>query len=717
MKKTIWIILCIVAIGAGIAYFLIQNKEKTTHIKGYNVLLITLDTTRADALGIYGSKQAHTPNLDRLGREGVVFEQGYSPVPLTLPAHASILTGLYPTAHGVRDNGVYSLGATHNLLSQILKKEGYQTYAAISSFVLLEKFGLAQGFDIYDDQMESQTYILTQESEIPADRVYEKFRGWWSRQQKNPQPFFAWIHFYDPHAPYIYHQDLGKSFSSDGRGRYASEVAFTDQYVGRIIDDLKKAGRLERTLVVVVGDHGEGFGEHNESGHGIFCYEESLKVPFILTNPAALPKGLKISQRVSLVDLYPTLTAMLQVDAPAESHGINLMPLINNPETPVERVLYFESMHGKEESGWAPLMGIIKDNYKYISLPDSELYQLEKDPLEKDNMFWKKNPFAKNLDKELKAILLQHTTQQTSQKRNLSTQDSKHLQSLGYISSFSDKNQAGLDPKRGIQIRKSLSAVSKLIDQNQIPEAETRLTEMAEDKHVKIPKYYFLLQKIYQRKGDTLNRIRCLEEAAAKFPAMEEINRMLVETLMAENRIQDARKWSMAFLKSDPRNTATYTRLAQIAQQEGKFKESLELLEKGLQFEPRNASLWATLGFRSLILAKQHKDKHMLGKSLTSLTRALELEENLPHAWNKRGEAHMLANRIPEAVKDWKKTLKMKPDLAETYISLGLIYIYKLKDKPTGLQYLTTCRTQYFHLLSPPKQQYLTKILSLANQR
>ena len=248
-----------------------------------NVIIITLDTTRADHIGSYGYANAYTPNIDRLAGEGIRFENCYSSLPLTLPSHCNIFTGRYSIGHGVRNNGRYVLDHSEKTLAEYLNEKGYHTYAAIASFVLQSKFGLDQGFDVYDDAMDSGNMHKTFKSENNAAEIYEKFDKWIT--DRSDSKFFAWIHFYDPHTPYLPHEEFPKENDGDLIKLYDGEISFMDKYIGKIMDKLEEKGVTDDTLVVLVGDHGEAFGEHNEfASHMIFCYEANLRVPLIFYN-------------------------------------------------------------------------------------------------------------------------------------------------------------------------------------------------------------------------------------------------------------------------------------------------------------------------------------------------------------------------------------------------------------------------------------------------
>jgi len=394
-----------------------------------NILLITLDTTRADRLGCYGCAVAHTPNLDRLAAEGVRFSRADSPVPLTLPAHASIMTGTYPLFHQVRNNGDYFLPPPALTLAEIFKSRGYATAAFIASFTLDSRFGLDQGFDLYDDRFGDPAVLKGVYSERSAKDVFLAFSAWFS--QHNDSKFFAWVHFYDPHMPY----DPPEVFKAKpGLDPYDGEIANVDLYVGNIMEMLDQRPSIrENTLVIIAGDHGEAFGEHGEFGHGVFCYQESLAVPLIISSPGRLPVRHVVSERVSLVDVFPTVLDYCGVEVPLSVHGLSLLPHIEK-DRPAGRSSYFESYFPLEHLGSAPVKGVIQDNQKYIELPRPELYDLEQDPDERNNLVSVRAGAAEKMQLTLRTLEKQFGGTALDSARSVSPEELSRLESLGYVS-------------------------------------------------------------------------------------------------------------------------------------------------------------------------------------------------------------------------------------------------------------------------------------------
>ena len=346
-------------------------------VKPPDVLIITLDTTRADYISTYGSARAATPSIDRLAADGVVFEQAVSVAPLTLPAHTSLFTGLLPFRHGVRDNAAAPLGADHETLAEILRRRGYQTAAFVSSAILKADRGLASGFDTYDDHSGSSR-TASGGLQRPADETVNAAIRWLDRRAD--KPFFLWVHLNDPHAPYDPPEPFRTAYRDDP---YAGEVAFADEQIGRLTDFLNGRWLLDRTAVIITADHGESLQEHGEAGHGIFLYQSVVHVPLIIRAPVL--RARRVPEVVRLVDVMPTILELTHTDRPAAGvDGISLIDLARG-RGDLDRDAYSESLYPLR-FGWSPLHSLRNGRFKLIAAPRPELYDLERDPEELHNL-------------------------------------------------------------------------------------------------------------------------------------------------------------------------------------------------------------------------------------------------------------------------------------------------------------------------------------------
>ena len=425
LRRQKWLIAVVLTcVGGGIWWW--------TAVPPLNLLLITLDTTRADRVGAWGGPARLTPILDELAAQGVVFERAFAPVPLTLPSHASLFTGLYPPEHGLRlNNGVSRLNSEIPVLAELLQQRGYRTGAFIGSFVLDKQFGLDRGFDYYDDNLDAGHGPSAADPHGHrmriGERVVDAALGWLRGRR---QPFFCWVHLFDPHTPYSAREEL---FGDQYRDRpYDAGIAYVDQQVGRLLDRLRKNGLDERTIVVIAGDHGESLNEHQERTHGYTVYDATLHVPLIIRLAGADRSVRRISTPVSLVDVFPTLAAAMQLSLPATCSGRNLLPACRGVELPV-RGCYAESDHPFEEGGAAPLRSLILDHWKYIRSPRPELYDRTTDPRELHNLAQDKPADVKRLEQALGDLEAEFVLRDAPT-LVMSPHDKRKLVSLGYTS-------------------------------------------------------------------------------------------------------------------------------------------------------------------------------------------------------------------------------------------------------------------------------------------
>ncbi|TFG79317.1 MAG: tetratricopeptide repeat protein, partial [Chrysiogenales bacterium] len=584
-KRKLLVILVLLLAASGLFFLLRRGGTGTA----WNVLIITLDTTRADHIGAYGYKTAQTPNIDLLASQGIRFDNGYAPVPLTLPSHSALFTGRYPIANNVRNNGSYFLPENEVTLAEVLKDRGYDTRAVISSFVLLSKFGVNQGFSLYDDSLDTHEMIRNYKSEIPAELVHEKFSAWLGQNNK---PFFYWLHFYDPHTPYRPPLEFAKRFPQGSKGLYDGEIAYTDVWVGRVIEDLRRRGLLEHTLVIIAGDHGEAFGEHVEQGHGIFCYEEALRVPLIFYAPKLFGKARTAAARVGLVDVMPTVLDLFGFEIPRAVQGRSFRSLLKGGSEKEERTFYFESLYGREEMNWAPLTGLLHRNYKYISLPDPELYDLDADRSEKQNLLLRKNIVARDMDKRLAKFIVDHSQSSGETRRELSAGDKEQLQALGYISAFSSQAAAALDPKQGVLIDARLKEISQLLSQKKTAAAESGLLQLlAENPGLKMPHVFNLQYKIYMSKRNFNAALNILKQAIDTFPDVENFKQTLALSLFDMKIYDKAEKRCREILDKNPRNTRATILLGEIREKQNRPAAAAEYFAQALGIEPQNVSL------------------------------------------------------------------------------------------------------------------------------
>ncbi|MES1245671.1 MAG: sulfatase-like hydrolase/transferase [Acidobacteriota bacterium] len=351
--------------------------------KGTPVVLISIDTLRADHLPAYGYRGVETPALDGLRKDGVLFEKAYSPTPLTFPAHSSLLTGVLPAVHGVRDNVGYRLDPQRiergelPFLPWILRQQGYATGGAVSAYVLQGKGGLSTGFDLYEDAIEFRTNTGLGGLQRPGGETLARARSWLESVQG--RPFFLFFHLYEPHTPY----QPAEPFASRYASKYDGEIATADRIVGDLLAELKRLGVYDEALIVLVSDHGEGLGDHVEKEHGVLLYDEAIHVPMILKLPDAQLAGSTVAKPAQLTDVAPTVLSLLGMAVPKALHGMPLLDLLK--ETAPVRRIYSETFYPRLHFGWSELTSLADGRHHYIEGPDPELYDLAADPDERTN--------------------------------------------------------------------------------------------------------------------------------------------------------------------------------------------------------------------------------------------------------------------------------------------------------------------------------------------
>lgn len=401
------------------------------------LLLITLDTTRADRLPMYGYSSLQAPGLDRLAREGVVFDRTTSVAPLTLTAHTSLLTGLYPFHHGVRDNADRALDASTPTLATAMHEQGFHTAAFVGSVVLAPDRGLSRGFDVYDD---GALAGLRAPRRRPGNEVVDHALEWLEANGRSR--FFLWVHLYDAHAPQRPPDELRRAYGDS----YVGGVAFEDAQIGRLLDALDREHLRETTAIVVAGDHGESLGDHGENEHGIFVYESALHVPLIISAPHV--RVGRTHELTSLVDVAPTVLELFGLH-PARMDGTSLAGALAGKELK-DRPIYAESLYALR-FGWSPLRAVRDDRYKYIEAPRPEVYDLENDPFEARDL----SASRPDLLAAMRAQLVRgfgNDVSRTDTAHELSPELRARLGALGYTSGPRNPSAgAGPDPKDEIQ--------------------------------------------------------------------------------------------------------------------------------------------------------------------------------------------------------------------------------------------------------------------------
>lgn len=586
----------LIALGAFIFAPAGKRSIHLRRLKNCNVILITLDTTRADHLGCYAGKHVQTPNLDELAEAGTVFERCISQVPLTLPAHTTILSGTYPAYHQVRDNGGFVVPEELELLSETLHKRGFATSAFISAYVLHAKWGLNRGWDHYADSFHFSKLKSISLSNVQklAGEVLPEAQAW--LEKNGQQRFFSWIHLYDPHLPYTPPEPFASSYRNNP---YQGEVAYMDAELGKFFSFLKANGLWDNTLIVVTGDHGEMLGEHGEDSHGFFVYESAVHVPLIIRSPWRLPAQ-RVATTVEHVDIVPTLLEALGIPVGKTPQGNSLLGLTFGDRSTGSGQALSETWYPRLHYGWSELTAFYSDGYKFIEAPQTELYDLAQGGMaEDDNLWLKKSAVAKKLQRTLQDFLtrISNNALSSTNQNSLSRQDREKLAALGYLSTVVDTSKkSGLqDPKDKIQVFNNLTRVRVLQEEGQIAKAIEFMGEiLARDPDIAAG--HMLLADLYYKEKRFPEALAAYRQVIRHKPNNNFAMVDLVNTLMAMKQYDQAEKEIQAFRALFPKDATFLRLLGQVAEQRQRQDEALDWFRQALTLDPKYSEVHLRMG-------------------------------------------------------------------------------------------------------------------------
>ena len=642
MRRKRLLLLVGVAIALGAAAITVAPRVRSLarayqlrQLRGANLLVVTLDTTRADRLGCYGYAGAETPVLDGLARDGALFERCITPTAFTLPSHSTIMTGLNPMFHGVRLNGGVALADAHTTLAEQLGGHGYRTGGFVGAFVLDSRWGLAQGFETFDDDfdLEPGEQLDLARVQRPGDKVVDAALKW--LQKDDQRPFFAWVHLYDPHTPYEPPEPYRTRFAGGPSRRYDGEVAFADAQLGRLLDWLRASGKDERTVVLVVGDHGEGLGSHREEEHGFFIYDYAVRVPLLVRLPRALLGGTRVGAQTRTIDVTPTLLALLGVAPPARLDGESLVPLLTDPGRGGARHAYSESVSLSMQYGWSPLYSIRTPEYTYIDAPRPELYDPRQDPAEEDNLFSRLPSVAEELRATLDRLREAGAEGAPApQEANLDDETMRALASLGYVGGAVDTGDDGVraDPKDMLEIYDEISVAAGTMTQGDYAGAVGRLEKVL-DADPENPQARFLLASGYEKLG----------------------------------RVAEARTILDGVLKDDPDNLRALIAMAGILAKQGDRELTVAICKRALAKDSRNTQAMA-------LIADVYMDDNDNSGALPYLQEAVEIQPKLTRNRSNLAACLIGLGRLAEAEAELTGILAEHPRFPLASFHLGLAY-------------------------------------------
>jgi arylsulfatase A-like enzyme/Tfp pilus assembly protein PilF len=599
-----------------------------------NVVLITIDTLRADHLPAYGYQKVKTPAIDSLVKDGVLFKRAVAHAPITLPSHTSIMTGLYPMTHGVRNNGDYYLPDSIPTLAEVLQRSGYRTAAFVSAFLLDARFGLNRGFDVYDDSTTSQSSQARPELSLTrrrrGDETAAKALAWLDSRGSDQTPFFLWVHFFDPHQDY----DLPEPYLTQYKDHpYDGEIAFTDAQVRALLDRLKGLGLYRDTLVVLTGDHGEGLGEHGESAHSIFIYDSTQRIPLILKLPQERRAGITVAPLARHVDIVPTVLDVLNIPATAfhDLPGRSLMG--SAPDSAVRS--YAEAYLPKDYYGWSSLESVDDGAYKYIQAPKPELYDLGRDPHEKENLQTQQSDRAMRMQAQLEALQKKYSAPEAAG-RAAHAPDAALLSALrdsGYMGGLPQSAaESGKDPKDMIGLQETMLSAHHLIAEENYDEA-----------------------------------MRVLRRVLKDNPENVSVRATLAETLRKTGHPDESVREYGEIIKLNPDSVSAHLALAHIYIKDWPDYKAAEVeIARAEALAPKEPSIWVMRGDLAQVRGDIAGSMELYKKAQAMGERSSDLMVGQGSAFNREGRFAQARDELLDAV-------KTEPDNAEAHYNLGVV--------------------------------------------
>jgi arylsulfatase A-like enzyme/Flp pilus assembly protein TadD len=601
-----------------------------------NVILITLDTLRTDRLSCYGAARVDTPHIDALAREGVRFTNAASTVPFTLPAHSSIMTGTYPPYHGVRENVGALLGEDIPTLAERLREAGWATAGFVSAFVLDGRWGIGRGFDHYYDDFDLSEFDTPNMGSVQRtgdETVAEAVR--WLDARPAGQPFFMWLHLYDPHEPYTPPEPYKTQYPDRP---YDGEVAFTDSLIGDFRQALEERDLLEKSLVILTSDHGEGLGDHDEMFHGYYIYESTIHVALIVRPPFTANGGRVVDAPVSHVDLMPTVLDAVALSYPEIVHGRSLVPLMTGAQTNWQRGVYSESMYPLLHYGWAPLRSLRTDRFKLIDVPRPELYDLAEDRREERNLVEVQPNRALELESQLVDLRqgIESEAPSPDQAVELDEQTLAQLQALGYMA-----GQGGVAVEEEEDVPRA-DPKDKLALHQKIMAAQGRM-ELAD------------------------NAIRILEEVLAEDETIVDAHHMLGRVATNQERFEDAIGHFQRALELDPNNTNSLSGLASSYAALKRFDEALVGFQRLIDLSGKDTNA-------SLAIADIHVTREDYAEAAGVLEEAIAGGANQAIVYNKLGEVRVEQGRPDVAMPLFEKAVESAEKFPMPHFNIGVIH-------------------------------------------
>lgn len=663
-----------------------------------SVVLISIDTIRPSRIGCYGNDAIETPHIDDLAARGVRFTNCIASAPLTLPSHSSLLTGQYPFRHRVRNNGRYVLNEDRLSLAEVLQHNGYETAAFVGAFPLDSQFGLAQGFDLYDDEFGQSINSVQDFEERSADKVVDATIGWLDKNAASD--FFLFVHFFDPHFRYQPPEPFASDYESNP---YDGEVAFVDQQIGRLLEALRSHGADRRTLVILTGDHGESLGDHGEKSHAIFVYDATLRVPFIISWPprsdeaTPWPRGAVVDELVRTIDIAPTTLGALGAPTMEEAQGVDLARA--GAIESIENV-YAESFASKEDYGWSPLRTIRTPEWKYIMAPRPELYDLTQDPEETRNVIAENEVVAQRMASELQAWVTEDRSRGTNEAKPLDDETRAKLEALGYVTrgGAPGAKEAELpDPKDRVGFADRVfdaeghsgagryEETVRILQEIVITDSSNhRAWKLLGDAYIQLgrpgdaekainrglatrpnDRYLRISQAhLYSKLGDYETSNEILRAVIEMHPDHGGVHGLITENYTAvgdwESAIQEATKETA----KNPQSVAGWNSLGAVYSLSGDPERAIETFQRAVTVDPSDARSYFNLGN---VLGDQNKSD----QAIEQYKQALQVDPEFLEAYQNWAYAEAQAGNLEKAVGLLQRAIRIDPTYLNSYVLLG----------------------------------------------
>ena len=687
--KIIILIILVASLIFGWLYFRLDTAPPN---KIRNVLIISLDTVRADICSCYNDKlfkhfkdvsNITTPNIDALAAEGVLFERAYAPLSLTLASHCTMLTGTIPPYHGVHDNEGYKLSQSNVTLAEILKNNGFATGAIVGTLILDSKYGMDQGFDFYDDNFQNERApILIFERQ--GEEVERIACQWLDEHQK--ENMFLFLHFYDPHltydAPEPYkhmfldnpnpgpdYRKVLQNYVNHLQGLYAGEVAYTDNCIKGVIEKLKQLGLYESTLIIITSDHGEMLYQHEERTHGYYIYEGNVRIPLIFKVPGA-PKPRRIEKTVGLVDIVPTVCSLLGIEGEFEFQGADISPYLleDDPEN-LKRHVYLESMTPTKYKANS-LLGIVNDNYKYIQTTRPELYDIANNDQEDINLVDKFPKITHRLKEMLEKILKDMiATKSTDNKMEPDNDIIRQLETLGYVSGTVTEDYSfdtsKIDPKDLIGyhvLNKRIGQFMAVEDFDEVREICNNMIAIQPEVHIP----YFKLATIASRFEDYPESIKQLKLAIEKDPKNIKIHNFLATVYLEQENYELAIKQLEKSIEINPKQFGIYSPMSHIYYKQKNYEQAFNYAQKSLSINPEEFALLNILGD---LYNKQKKPE----KAIECFNESLQIAPKQSEVMSKLAMVLYGQGKVAKAIPLWSDSLEIDPN--QPYAANSLAWI------------------------------------------